>query len=183
MATNLSHSQAVMATSAVVSTSLNVDPETSDNTRAPTSSTTTLTTSTAQALGNGPTRTEELILAELQRLSARMSNMEQEMQSTTYTSTPRKRKKSRQLNKSREQSTAGISVLTDTQTTIEDSIVETNQLVSTSSNRNGPPITIVTSTSSLFTQTNVVTTSATGTVNASFRPTTQVSVASCQTGH
>ena len=109
MATNLTHS--VMATSTVVSTSLNVDSETSDNTRAPTSSYTTLTTSAAQALGNGPRRTEELILAELQRLSARMSNVEQEIQSTTYTSTPRKRKKSRQANKSREQSTAGVSVL------------------------------------------------------------------------
>ena len=67
MATNLTHSQAIMATSAVVSTSLNIDSEISDNTRAPTSSATTLTTSTAQALGNGPMRTEELILAELQR--------------------------------------------------------------------------------------------------------------------
>ena len=105
------------------------------------------------------------------------------MQSTTYTSTPKKRKNSRQPNKSREQSTAGISVLTDTQTTIDDCIIETNQLVSTSSSRNGPAITIVTSASSLFTQTSAVTMSATGTINATHRPTTYMSVASCQTGH
>ena len=78
---------------------------------------------------------------------------------------------------------AGVSVLTDTQTTIDDSLIETNQLASTSVSRNGPTITIVTSASSLFTQTSAVNTSATGTINASYRPITHVSVVSCQTGH
>ena len=183
MATNLTHSQAVMATSAVVSTNSNISPVTSENTRTLASSATAVPTSVPQTQGNGPTRTEELILAELQRLSARMSNMEQEIQSTTFTSTPKKRKKTRQANKSREQSTTGVSVLTDTQTTIDDNLIEVNQLVSNSTSRNTPIMTIVTSASSLFTQTSTVTTSATGTIGASYRPITHVSVASCQTGH
>ena len=83
----------------------------------------------AQAQSSGPTRTEELILTELQNLSSRMSNIDQEMQLKTYTSIPIKREKAKQVNKSREQSMVGISGLTDTQTTIDDSIGDMNQLL------------------------------------------------------
>ena len=111
-----------------------------------------------------------------------MSNIEQEIQSTTFTSTPRKRKKSRQVNKSRDHSVIGVSGLADTQTTIEDSMIDNNQLVSIN-NGLGNHALAVTSASSLFTQSSVVTTAATGSGSAYSRSSTQVTVATCQGCH
>ena len=68
-----------------------------------------------------PSRTEELILTELQKLSARMSNMEQELQADTVTSTPRKKRKSKARNRKGEESVVRATInLTDTQTTFND---------------------------------------------------------------
>ena len=78
---------------------------------------------------------------------------------------------------------AGVSAFTDTQTSIDESVIDTNQLVSTSIGKSGPTITIATSASSLFTETSVVTISTTWTVSMCQRPITQVTVSSCQAGH
>ena len=186
MATNITTSQAIMASSAVlgVNSSVNtsVNPVVTTSTPPPPANTVTVTTSSTSGQSNGPSRTEELILNELQKLSARMSNMEQEIQSTTFTSTPRKRKKSRQVNKNRDHSVMGVSGLADTQTTIEESMIENNQLVSIN-NGLGSHALAVTSASSLFTQSSVVTTAATGSGSAYSRTSTQVTVATCQGGH
>ena len=186
MATNITTSQAIMASSAVlgVNSSVNtsVNPVVTTRIPPPPANTVTVTTSSTSGQPNGPSRTEELILNELQKLSARMSNMEQEFQSTTFTSTPRKRKKSRQVNKNRDHSVMGVSGLADTQTTIEESMIENNQLVSIN-NGLGSHALAVTSASSLFTQSSVVTTSATGSGGAYSRTSTQVTVATCQGGH
>ena len=186
MATNITTSQAIMASSAVLSvnSSVNtsVNPVVTTSTRPPLPNTVTVTTNSTPGQSNGPSRTEELILNELQRLSARMSNMEQEIQSTTFTSTPRKMMKSRQVNKSRDHSVIGVSGLADTQTTIDESMIDNNQLVSTN-NGLGNHALAVTSASSLFTQSSVVTTAATGSGSAYSRSSTQVTVATCQGGH
>ena len=186
MATNITTSQAIMASSAVLSVnssvSTSVNPVVTTSTRPPPPNTVTVTTSSTPGQSNGPSRTEELILNELQRLSARMSNMEQEIQSTTFTSVPRKRKKSRQVNKSRDHSVIGVSGLADTQTTIDDSMIDNNQSVSII-NGLGSHALAVTSASSLFTQSSVVTTAATGSGSAFSRSSTQVTVATCQGGH
>ena len=118
MGTNITSSQALLASSAVTSIHTSNSPSVNANVELPGPSNISIATHSAQ--GSGPTRTEELILAELQKLSSRMSNMEQEMQSKTYTSTPKKRKKAKQVNKSREQYMVEVSVLTDTQSTIND---------------------------------------------------------------
>ena len=95
------------------------------------------------------------------------------MQSQTYTSMPKKKKKAKQVNKSREQSMVGVSVLTDTQSTINDSVTDINQLVSGASTLIRPVITVVTSSSSMCTKAQVVTTTATGVTNGCVRPSTQ----------
>ena len=78
-----------------------------------------------------PSRTEELILSELQKLSARMSNMEQELEADTVTSTPRKRKKSKGRSRKGEDSVIRSNInLTDTQTTFDDSMAHTGGLPS-----------------------------------------------------
>ena len=182
VATNITPSQAIMASSAVLGVNSSVNPVVTTSTQPPVSNVVTVSTSLAQSHSNGPSRTEEPILSELQRLSARMSNMGQEIQSTTFTSTPRKRKKSRQVNKSRDHSVTGVSGFADTQTTINESSIDNNQLVSTNNGPNNHNL-VVTSASSLFTQSSVVTTSATGSGSAYQRPTTQVTVSTCQGGH
>ena len=183
MATNITSSQALLASSAVTSIHTSNSSAANANVELPGPSNTSIATHSAQAQGSAPTRTEELILAELQRLSSRMSNMEQEIQSKTYTSTPKKRKKARQVNKSREQSMVGVSALTDTQSTINDSATDINQLVSGPSTVIRPVITVVTSSSSMCTQARVVTTTATGVTSGCVRPSTQTTDASCQGGH
>ena len=69
-------------------------------------------------------RTEELILSELQKLSVRMSQVEQELQTDTFTSTPRKRKKPRTRAKKRggDSIMGGAANITDNQTTFEESV-------------------------------------------------------------
>ena len=47
----------------------------------------------SQAPNMAPSKTEELILMKLQKLSAGMSKMKQEMQEITFSSTPRRRKR------------------------------------------------------------------------------------------
>ena len=73
----------------------------------------------------------------------------------------------------------GVSGFADTQTTIDESLIEDNQLVPT---KNGPRshTLAVTSVSSLFTQSSVVTTAATGSGSAYQRPTMQVTLSTCQ---
>ena len=55
------------------------------------------------------TRTDELILAELQKLSARKTNVEQELQADTFTSTPRKRRRAKQGRQATDNSLFGTS--------------------------------------------------------------------------
>ena len=52
-------------------------------------------TTTSANIHQGQLRTDELILAELQKLSTRMTQIEQELQAETFTSTPRKSKRMR----------------------------------------------------------------------------------------
>ena len=94
---NIISSQALLPSSAVTSIHTSNSSSANTNVELPGPSNITIATHSAQAQGSGPTRTEELILAELQKLSSRMSDMEQEMQSQTYTSMPKKRKKAKQV--------------------------------------------------------------------------------------
>ena len=73
-----------------------------------------------------PSKTEELMLNELQKLSARMSQMEQEMQGNTFTSTTRRRKRVHTSRIGRN-SAMGTSNLTGNQTTLDDSAISSQQ--------------------------------------------------------
>ena len=132
MATNITSSQANAAVSAVLFSNTTERPP------SPISSTHSGTSQTVNVpntqLANGvpdplakPSRTEELTLSELQKLSACMSNMEQEVHTDTVTSTPRKRKKSKGRSRKGENSVIRGNIdLTDTQTTFDDSVVHTS---------------------------------------------------------
>ena len=158
MATNISTTQAITAVSAVRPT-CNADTLTSPiASRQPNQSPTSVdlaTNSTATTLAPSglSTRAEELILRELKKLSARMTHMEQEMQSDTFTSTPRRRKKPR-ANRTREELTAGANNMTINQTMLDESAISNQQ-----NSRIVIPIhtqlaasTTTTSTTSLFSQ-------------------------------
>ena len=126
MATNITSSQANAAASAVLFSSATEGPLSPISSAQPGTSHNVNglevqpSTSTQESQVR-PSRTEELILTELQKLSARMSNMEQELHADTVTSTPRKRRKSKARNRRGENSVVRTTMnLTDTQTTFND---------------------------------------------------------------
>ena len=127
MATNISTTQATAAVSALhTATTVDRSPSPITSMQAGTSSLHTAATShsvtTSQPPSQFSVRTEELILSELQKLMARMTQVEQELQNDTFTSTPRKRKKPRTRGKRRENSMmGGAGNITDNQTTFEES--------------------------------------------------------------
>ena len=112
MAMNISTTQATAAVSALqMATIGDRPPSPISSMQAGTSGLHTATTSHSAPVSRPPSqfsvRTEELILSELQKLSARMSQVEQELQTDTFTSTPRKRKKARTRGRRGENSTMG----------------------------------------------------------------------------
>ena len=95
MATNITSQQAAVAVNALLTQQTAGRPPSpiqagpSGSTVTGNSSTTVITTMNSQPQ-QGNLRTEDLILAELQKLSARMTQVEQELHTDTFTSTPRK---------------------------------------------------------------------------------------------
>ena len=98
MATNITSEQATAAASALLSqqsagrlpSPIRAGPSSSSVSSNTFNTLTTTSTSQHQYTN---LRTDELILAELQKLSARMTQVEQELHTDTFTSTPRKRKR------------------------------------------------------------------------------------------
>ena len=133
MATNITSSQANAAVSAVLfSNTTERPPSPISSTQSRAAQTLNIpSTQLASDLRDPqakPSRTEELIFSELQKLSARMSNMEQELHADTVTSTPKKRKKSKGRSRKGEDSVIRSNInLTDTQTTFDDSVAHTSQ--------------------------------------------------------
>ena len=128
MATNISTTQAAEAVSALhTTTTVDRSPSPITSMHAGTASIHTVNTSHSVPVSRPPSqfsvRTEELILSELQKLSARMTQVEQELQTDTFTSTPRKRKKPKTRGKRGENSKiGGAGNITDNQTTFEESV-------------------------------------------------------------
>ena len=184
----MADTQASMAVSAITSSNLvERPPSPIASTHMAVPATQTLNAYSASGPQNsnpGPSRTEELILAELQRLSARMSNVEHELQADTFTSTPRKRKKQRTGAQKGENSVMGRSVnVTGNNSTIDESVILHRQAsrVVIPVHTQQTTCTTATATSSLFTSRNPI-------VSQQVRiPTTytqtQVVFSTCQTLH
>ena len=98
MATNITSEQATAAASALISqqsvgglpSPIRAGPSSSSVNR---STSNIMTTTSNSQTRHTNLRTDELILAELQKLSARMTQVEQELHTDTFASTPRKRKR------------------------------------------------------------------------------------------
>ena len=130
-----------------------------------------------------PSRTEELILAELQKLSNRMTLVEQELQTETFTSTPRKRRRGR-AGQGEDSSLIVTGNRTDIQNTLDESTsiprrtggvripVHTHSITNTTT----------TTVSSLFTQGGQRSSQHT-TANVSHLGLTQTVFSTCQSAH
>ena len=162
MAKNISTTQANAAASALhTATIVDRPPSPITLMQAGTSSLHTATTAHSVTVSRPPsqfsTRTQEFILSELQKLSAHMSQVDQEFQTDTFTSTPRKRKKPRTGGKKGENPTmGGAGNMTDNQTTFEESVItlhHTSRVVVPVHTQYSTRITSVTTTS-LFSQRN-----------------------------
>ena len=183
MATNICTTQA-NAAAAALCTSTSIDRPPSPITSSQTTVFNTQPTGGVRVPNQNPSRTEELILHELQRLSARMSCVEQELQADTFTSTPRRRKKAKTGGRRGEEGNTGGPVnITDNHSTLDESIAS---FVHTSR------VSIPVHTQHLTRTTSVTTTSLFSQRNPSLlqqgRPPTtctqtQVVFSSCQTSH
>ena len=78
-------------------------------------------TATSTVSSQQPLRTDELILAELKKLSIRMTLVEQELQAETFTSTPRKRRRVRAVGHGDDSSLVVAGNRADTHTTLDES--------------------------------------------------------------
>ena len=128
-------------------------------------------------------RTEELILAELQKLSTRMTLVEHELQAETFTSTPRKRKRVRAGGQADDSSLAITGNRTDVHTSLNESASVSRRPgvripVHTQSNIN----TTTTTVSSLFAQGGQRSSQPT-TANVSQPGFIQIVFSTCQSAH
>ena len=127
-----------------------------------------------------PVRKDDLILAELRQLSARLTSVEQEIATTSRTSTPR-RKKAKTVRRNQIQPGSGVPL--DGQVSLEeDSFVSNLDSFRLPSAVIQGPVATVSSASSLFTQSTVVTTAA-GSPVSTVRPITATTMASCHSSH
>ena len=158
MATNITSHQAAVAANALLTQHTTSRPPSpiqtgpSGSMATGNSSTTVITTMNSQTQ-QGSLRTEDLILAELQKLSARMTQVEQELHTDTFTSTPRKRKKTTRSRQVNDTSLFGTVNRTETYTSLEESmaIPRTSESVRIPVHAHSNSTT-GTTTSSLFTQ-------------------------------
>ena len=127
MATNITSQQTAVAVNALLTQQTAGRPPSpiqagpSGSTVTGNSSTTVITTMNSQPQ-QGNLRTEDLILAELQKLSARMTQVEQELHTDTFTSTPRKRKKTTRNRQANDTSLFGTVNRTEAYTSLEESM-------------------------------------------------------------
>ena len=189
MATNISTTQAAEAVSALhTTTTIDRSPSPITSMHAGTASSYTVNTAHSVPVSRPPSqfsaRTEELILSELQKLSARMTQVEQDLQTDTFTSTPRKRKKAKTRGRRGENSMiGGPGNVTDNQTTFEESAASlhhNSRVVIPVHTQHTTRTTSVTTTS-LFSQNNPLVPQqirGTGTSNQ-----TQVVFSTCQSMH
>ena len=176
---NISSSQATAAASALQTASM-VDTPPSPSTSMQAS---THSAPVSRAPSQLSTRTEELILHELQKLSARMSQVEQDLQTDTFTSTPRRRKKARTRGKRGGNSTmGGTNNVTENHTTLEESIISSqhDRVVVPVHTQHITKTTSV-STTSLFSQRNPLLSQQTRATIANAP--TQVVFSTCQSMH
>ena len=187
MATNISTTQAAEAVSALhTTTTVDRSPSPITSMRGGTASTHTVEISHSVPVSRAPSqfsvRTEELILSELQKLSARMTQVEQELQTDTFTSTPRKRKKPKTRGKRGENSMIRGDI-TDNQTTFEESVASLhhNSRVAIPVHTQHTTRTTSVTTTSLFSQRNpLVPQQIRGTGTSGI---TQVVFSTCQSMH
>ena len=149
MATNITSQQATSRSPSPIHTGPSGSMATGN------SSTTVITTMNSQTQQSG-LRAEDLILAELQKLSARMTQVEQELHTDTFTSTPRKRKKTTRSRQVNDTSLFGTVNRTEGYTSIEESmaIPRTSESVRIPVHAHSNSTTSTT-TSSLFTQVQI----------------------------
>ena len=189
MATNISTTQATAAVSALqTANTADRPPSPISSMQAGTSGLHTATTSHSVPVSRSPSqfsvRTEELILTELQKLSARMSQVEQELQTDTFTSTPRKRKKARTGGRRADNSTmGGAGNMTENQTTFEESIasLQHNSRIVVPVHTQHTTRTTSVTTTSLFSQRNPVPSQQVR--GTSTNTQTQVVFSTCQNMH
>ena len=161
MATNITSDQATVAASALISqqsvgglpSPIQAGP--SGSSLNSNTSNTMITTSNSQTQHTN-LRTDELILAELQKLSARMTQVEQELHTDTFASTPRRRKRTGPNRQASDSSMFGAINRTGAYTSVDESAVqprnpEVRIPVHVHSNS-----TTITTTSSLFAQAHQV---------------------------
>ena len=125
MATNTPSTQPTVAPNAFLTQQLTGRPPspiegTSSGTSVIRDGSTSLTVASTTSAQQSP-RTEELILAELQKLSSRMTLVEQELQADTFTSTPRRRKRVRAAGQGEDSSLVATGNRTDIHNTLEES--------------------------------------------------------------